>query len=53
MTLVDGFAPPLPLQAMLVVRKTTETKKKLTVSQPTLLCRGKGRQNYTLIWVVS
>ena len=27
MTLVDGFAPPLPLQAMLVVRKTTETKK--------------------------
>ena len=27
MTLVDGFAPPLPLQAMLVVKKTTETKK--------------------------
>ena len=27
MKLVDGFAPPLPLQAMLVVRKTTETKK--------------------------
>ena len=27
MTLVDGFAPPLPLQAMLVVRKTTQTKK--------------------------
>ena len=52
MTLVDGFAPPLPLQAMLVVRKTTETKK-LTLSQPTLLCRGKGRHNYTLIWVVS
>ena len=32
MTLVDGFAPPLPLQAMLVVRETTETKK-FTVSQ--------------------
>ena len=27
MTLVDGLAPPLPLKAMLVVRKTTETKK--------------------------
>ena len=26
MTLVDGFAPLLPLQAMLVVRKTTEKK---------------------------
>ena len=48
MTLVDSFAPPLPLQAMLVVRKTTD-KKKLTVSQPTLLCRGKERHNYTLI----
>ena len=52
MTLLDGFAPPLPQQAMLVVRKTTE-KKKLTVSQPTLLCRGKGRHNYTLTRVVS
>ena len=50
MTLVDGFAPLLPLQEMLVVRKTTE--KKLTVSQPTLLCRGKGRHNYTLIRAV-
>ena len=52
MKLVAGFAPPLSLQTMLVVRKTTETKK-LTVSQPTLLCRGKGRPNYTLIRVVS
>ena len=26
MTLVDGFAPPLPLQAMLAVRKTNEKK---------------------------
>ena len=27
MTLVDGFAPPLPLQAMLVVRKPNIQKK--------------------------
>ena len=33
MTLVDGFAPPLPLQAMLVVRKTTETKNSLYHNQ--------------------
>ena len=33
MTLVDNFAPPLPLQAMLVVRKTTETKKSLYHNQ--------------------
>ena len=32
MTLVDGFAPPSPLQAMLVVRKTTETKKTLCIT---------------------
>ena len=50
---VDGLPPPpLPLQAMLVVRKTTETKK-FTVSQPKLLCRGKGKQNYVLIRTVS
>ena len=30
---------------MLVVRKTTETKKKLTVSQPTLL-KGKGEAQF-------
>ena len=42
MTLVDGCAPPLPLQAMLVVRKTTETKNSLSVSQPTLLVGGRG-----------
>ena len=33
MTLVDGFAPPLTLQAMLVVRKTTETKNSLCNNQ--------------------
>ena len=51
MTLVDGFASPLRLQAMLVVRKTIEAKK-FTVSQPTLLCRDKGRHSYSLIWAV-
>ena len=54
MTLVDGLPPPppLPIQAMLVVRKTTETKK-FTVSQPKLLCRGNGEQNNVLIRMVS
>ena len=33
MTLVDGFAPPLLLQAMLVVRKTNETKNSLYHNQ--------------------
>ena len=33
MTLVDGFAPPLLLQALFVVRKTTETKKSLYHNQ--------------------
>ena len=42
MTLVDGFAPPFLLQAMLVVRKTTETKKNSLYSNQYCSVGGRG-----------
>ena len=52
MTLVDGFSPPLPCKQCWKLEKLLG-QKKLTVSQPTLLCRGEGMHNYTLICVVN
>ena len=57
MALVDDISPPSPpppppykqcwwLEDQLY-------HKVATLLQPTLLCRGKGRQNHTFIWVVS